>query len=94
MSRTLRCAGWATWSATIEHPTQPCSGQPATPGSMNARYTIELAAAVEQVEQAHLPVGPLELVLLLHLDPRHAPAGGGHGVTGAGQLPLLGVELW
>jgi hypothetical protein len=40
VSRALRWARWATWSATIEQPRQAWSGQPYTPGSKNARYTI------------------------------------------------------
>jgi hypothetical protein len=37
VSRAFRCAGCATWSATIEQPTQACSGHPFTPGSKKAR---------------------------------------------------------
>ena len=37
VSRAFRWAGWATWSATFEQPTQACSGQPRTPGSKKAR---------------------------------------------------------
>ena len=37
VSRALRWARLPTWSATIEQPTQACSGQPLTPGSKNAR---------------------------------------------------------
>ncbi len=33
VSRAFRCAGWATWSATIEQPKQPESGHPFTSGS-------------------------------------------------------------
>jgi hypothetical protein len=37
MPRALRWARWATWSAIIEQPTQPASGQPLTPGSKKNR---------------------------------------------------------
>ena len=53
----------------------------------------QLPAALEQVLQAHLAFGPLELVLLLHGHPRHPPALGGHGVTGACQGLLLHQKL-
>src|SRR5437868_2378554 len=49
----------------------------------------QLTAAIEQVEQARLPLGPVELVLLLHRQPRHSPTLGGQRVTGAGQLLLF-----
>src|SRR5947207_15110698 len=49
----------------------------------------QLTAAVEQVEQARLALGPIELVLLLHSDPWHPPTLGGQRVTSAGQLFLL-----
>ena len=53
----------------------------------------QLTAALEQVEQAHRAVGPVELVLLLHGEPRHPPAFGGQRVAGAGQLLLLDEQL-
>jgi hypothetical protein len=53
----------------------------------------ELTAAVEQVEQARLALGPVELVLLLHGEPRHPPTLGGQRITGAGQGLLLHEEL-
>jgi hypothetical protein len=37
VSREFRCARWATWSAIIEQPRQPPSGQLATPGSKKKR---------------------------------------------------------
>ena len=43
----------------------------------------QLTAAVEQIEQAGLPVGPVKLVILLHGQPRHPPALGGQRVPGA-----------
>ena len=53
----------------------------------------QLTAAVEQVEQARRALGPVELVLLLHGQPRHPPTLGGQRVTGAGQLLLLHEQL-
>ena len=53
----------------------------------------QLTAALEQVEQARLALGPVELVLLLHGQPRHPPTLGGQRVTGAGQLLLLHEQL-
>src|SRR5438128_12596083 len=53
----------------------------------------QLTSAVEQVEQAHLAFGPVELVLLLHGQPRHSPTLRGQRVTGAGQLFLLREQL-
>ena len=53
----------------------------------------QLRAALEQVEQANLALGPVELVLLLHRHPRHPPALSSHCVTGAGQLFLLYKQL-
>ena len=53
----------------------------------------QLTATVEQVEQARLALGPVELVLLLHRQPRHPPTLGGQRVTGAGQLLLLHEQL-
>src|SRR5206468_9823960 len=52
----------------------------------------QLAAALEQVEQAHRPARALEDVVLVDADAGHAPALGGQGVTGAGQLLLLDEE--
>jgi hypothetical protein len=37
VSRAFRCTGFAAWSAIIEQPMQPRSGQPATPGSKKNR---------------------------------------------------------
>ena len=53
----------------------------------------QLTAAVEQVEQARLALRPVELVRLLHGQPRHPPTLGGQRVTGAGQRLLLHEEL-
>src|SRR5215217_2948077 len=49
----------------------------------------ELAAPLEQVEQARRAVGALEGVFLLHRHPRHPAALGGERVAGAGELLLL-----
>src|SRR5262249_17802566 len=53
----------------------------------------QLPAALEQVEQANLTLGPVELVLLLHRHPRHPSTLGGQRITGAGQGLLLHEEL-
>src|ERR1700687_1320354 len=53
----------------------------------------QLAAALEQIEQAYTALGSVELVLLVHSQPRHPPALGGQRVTGAGQGLLLREEL-
>ena len=53
----------------------------------------QLTAALEQVEQARFALGSVELVLLLHGQPRHPPAFGGQRVTGAGQVLLLHEQL-
>jgi hypothetical protein len=53
----------------------------------------QLTAAFKQVEQAYLALGSVELVPLLHGQPRHPPAFGGQSVTGAGQGLLLHEEL-
>src|SRR5712691_11682855 len=53
----------------------------------------QLTAALEQIEQAYLALGSVELVLLLHRHPRHPSTLGGQRVTGAGQGLLLDEEL-
>src|SRR5216683_3994802 len=53
----------------------------------------QLTAALEQVEQGNLALGSVELVLLVHSQPRHPPAFGAKRVTGAGQSLLLHEEL-
>src|SRR6266446_4895658 len=53
----------------------------------------QLTAALEQIEQAYLAFGSVELVLLVHSQPRHPPAFGGQRVTGAGQGLFLHEEL-
>src|SRR6267154_75936 len=53
----------------------------------------QLTAALEQIEQAYLALGSVELVLLLHRHPRHPSTLGGQRVTGAGQGLLLHEEL-
>src|SRR5580693_8716355 len=53
----------------------------------------QLGAALEQIEQAYLALGSVELVLLVHSQPRHPSAFGGQRVTGAGQGLLLHQEL-
>jgi hypothetical protein len=49
----------------------------------------ELTAPVEQVKQARVALRPVERVLLLDGQPRHAPTLGGQRVTGAGQFLSL-----
>src|SRR5262247_1188620 len=53
----------------------------------------QLPAALEQVEQANLTIGPVELVLLLHRHPWNPSTLGGQRITGAGQGLLLHEEL-
>ena len=53
----------------------------------------QLLAALEQIEQAELALGPAELVSLLHRHPRHASALGRQGITGAGEGLLLHKKL-
>src|SRR5712671_328674 len=53
----------------------------------------QLTAALEQIEQAYLALGSVELVLFVHSQPRHPPAFGGQRVTGTGQGLLLHEEL-
>ncbi len=53
----------------------------------------QLTAALEQVEQARFALGSIELVLLLHGQPRHPPTLGGQRVTRAGQVLLLHEQL-
>ena len=63
------------------------------PGLEEGAIDDQLPAALEQVEQAYLALGSVELVLLLHGHPRHPPAFGGQRVTGAGQGLLLHEQL-
>src|ERR1700692_865367 len=63
------------------------------PGLKEGAIDDQLTAALEQVEQAYLTLGSVELVLLVHSQPRHAPAFGGERVTGAGQGLLFHEEL-
>src|SRR5919198_6244303 len=53
----------------------------------------ELAAPLEQLDQAHRPVRSVEAVLLLHRKPRHPPALGGQRITGVGEPLLLYQQL-
>src|SRR5712691_9490460 len=63
------------------------------PGLEEGAINDQLPAALEQIEQAYLALGSVELVLLVHSLPRHPPALGGQRVTGAGQGFLLHEEL-
>src|SRR5215475_13809278 len=53
----------------------------------------QLAAALEQVQQAHGPIRPLEAVGLLHCHPRHTPTLSRHRVARPGELFLLHQQL-
>src|SRR5579862_4554755 len=53
----------------------------------------QLTAALEEVKQAELAIGSLELIFFLDRHPRHPPAFGSEGVTGAGEGFLLCEEL-
>src|ERR1700684_2349963 len=63
------------------------------PGLEEGAIDDQLTAALEQIEQAYLALGSVELVLLLHGQPRHAPTLSRQRVTGAGQGLLLHEEL-
>src|SRR6267143_433767 len=63
------------------------------PGLEEGAIDDQLTAALEQIEQAYLALGSVELVLLLHRHPRHPSTLGGQRVTGAGQGLLLHEEL-
>src|SRR5437867_12087900 len=63
------------------------------PGLEEGAIDDQLPAALEQVEQANLTPGPVELVLLLHRHPRHPSTLGSQRITGAGQGLLLHEEL-
>src|SRR6476659_2851598 len=63
------------------------------PGLEERAIDDQLTAALEQIEQAYLALGSVELVLLVHSQPRHPPTFGGQRVTGAGQGLLLHQEL-
>src|ERR1700677_112374 len=63
------------------------------PGLEEGAIEDQLRAALEQIEQAYLTFGPVELILLLHRHPRHPSAFGGQRVTEAGQGLLLYEEL-
>src|SRR5438552_338271 len=63
------------------------------PGLEEGAIDDQLPAALEQVKQANLTLGPVELVLLLYRHPRHPSTLGGQRVTGTGEGPLLHKEL-
>src|SRR5215469_2312796 len=63
------------------------------PGLEERAIHDELTAAFEKVEQAHLSVGPEELVRFLNRHPRHSPPLGGQRIAGSGQSLLLHQEL-
>src|SRR5262249_5464897 len=68
-------------------------GPAAHAGLKEGAIDDQLPPAVEQVEQARLALGTVELVLLLHGQPRRPPTLGGQRVTGPGQLLLLHEQL-
>src|SRR5215467_12288647 len=53
----------------------------------------QLPAALEEIKQANLTFGPLELVFLLHGQPWHPSTLSGKRIPGAGQGLLLHQEL-
>src|SRR5882724_10546746 len=63
------------------------------PGFEEGAIDDQLTAALEQIEQAYLAFGSIELVFLVHGQPRHPPAFGSQRVTGTGQRLLLHEEL-
>ena len=99
VSRAFRCAGWATWSATNEQPTQARSGYDPPSRVRRDLRPVEgavddqLATALEQVGEAQASRRALEPVLLVDRHPRHPPALGRQRVAGAGELLLLDEEL-
>jgi hypothetical protein len=63
------------------------------PGLEEGPINDQLPAALEEVEQASLALGPIEFVRLLDGHPRHPSAFGGQGVTSVGQGLLLHEKL-
>src|SRR3984957_12488074 len=53
----------------------------------------QLMTPLEQIEQVHLALGPVELVLLVHSQPRHPPAFGGDSISLACELLFLGQHI-
>src|SRR5271165_3860729 len=68
-------------------------GPPEHPRFEEGAIDDQLAAALEQIEQAYLALGSVEFVLLLDGNPRHPPTLGGQRVTGAGQFLLFHEQL-
>src|SRR5215472_5511281 len=62
------------------------------PGLEEGAIEDQLLAALEQVKQANLTLGPLELVLLLYRHPRHPSTLGSQRITRAGESLLLHQE--
>ena len=93
VSRAFR---WARWDDLIGAQGAAAAGVlgPAEhPGLEEGAIDDQLRAALEQIEQAYLALGSVELVLLVHGQPRHPPAFGGQRVTGAREGLLLHEEL-
>ena len=72
---------------------QACSGHPRHAGFEEGAVEDQLTPALKQVEQARFALGSVELVLLLHGQPRHPPTLGRQRVTGAGQGLFLHEQL-
>src|SRR5580658_11040135 len=68
-------------------------GPAENPGLEEGAIDDQLTAALEQIEQAYPALGSVELVFLLHSQPRHPPAFGGQRVTRAGEGLLFDEEL-
>src|SRR5215471_8145784 len=63
------------------------------PGLEESAVDDQLPTPLEQIKQAYFAFGPIEIVFLVHGQPRHPPAFGGQRVTGAGEGLLLHEEL-
>src|SRR5439155_15308705 len=68
-------------------------GPPLHAGFEEGAVEDQLTAALKQVEQARFALRSVELVILLHGQPRHPPTLGRQRVTGAGQGLLLYEQL-
>src|SRR5450631_1381783 len=68
-------------------------GPAENPGLEEGAIDDQLPAALEQVEQANLTLGPFECVRLLDGHPRHPPALGGQRITGSHHGLLLHQQL-
>src|ERR1700722_1591506 len=71
----------------------PMFRPPEYPGLEEGAIDDQLRPAVEQIRQAYLALGSVDLVLLVHRQPGHPPARSSHGVPSTGQLLLLDQQL-